>query len=51
MTKQKRKLIATFKGPIAEALHNDTAELTGTYSESKGIYELYMTMEKNTDDR
>ena len=44
MTKQNRKLIATFKGPIAEALHNDTAELTGTYR--NGVYELYMTFEE-----
>ena len=46
MTKQKRKLIATFKGPIAEALHNDTAELSGTYRKSKGVYELYMTIDE-----
>jgi hypothetical protein len=46
MTKQKRKLIAAFKGPRAEALHNDSAEITGTYRESKGVYELYMTVEE-----
>jgi hypothetical protein len=51
MTKQKRKLIATFKGPEAEALHKDMAEITGSYRKSKGVYELYMTMEKNPDDR
>jgi hypothetical protein len=44
--KPKKKLIATFKGPEAEALHNDKAEITGTYRESKRVYELYMTMEK-----
>lgn len=42
MTKQKRKLIATFKGQDAEALHND--EISGTYR--KGVYELYLTMDK-----
>jgi hypothetical protein len=46
MTKQKRKLIATFKGPIAEALHNDETEITGSYVKSKGVYELYMTIEE-----
>ena len=29
--KPKKKLIATFKGPEAEALHNDKAEITGIY--------------------
>jgi hypothetical protein len=44
--KQKRKLIATFTGKEAKALHNDRAEITGTYHKSKGVYvyELYMTM-------
>ena len=28
MTKQNRKLIATFKGPVAEAFENDRVELT-----------------------
>ncbi len=46
MTKQKRKLIATFTGREAKALHNDRAEITGTYHESKGVYELYMTVEE-----
>ena len=46
MTTQKRKLIATFNGREAQALHNDEAEITGTYRKSKGVYELYMTMEK-----
>ncbi|MGA7976057.1 MAG: hypothetical protein WB975_02385 [Nitrososphaeraceae archaeon] len=44
MTKQKRKLIATFKGLEAEAFENDRVELTGKYR--KGVYELYMTIEK-----
>ena len=44
MTKQKRKLIATFKGKETVALHNDRAEITATYS--KGVYELYVTMEE-----
>ena len=44
MTKQKRKLIATFRDKEAEDLHNDTAEISGTYR--KGVYEFYMTMEK-----
>ncbi|MGA7141420.1 MAG: hypothetical protein WBP88_10865 [Nitrososphaeraceae archaeon] len=43
MTKQKRKLIATFTGREAQALSDDRAEITGTYN--KGVYELYMTME------
>jgi hypothetical protein len=51
MNKQKRKLIATFKGKEAQALHNDRAEITGTYRESKGVYELYMTMEKEFRNR
>ena len=44
MTKPKKKLIATFKGPVAEAFENDRVEITGKYRE--GVYELYMTMEK-----
>ena len=44
MTKQKRKLIATFTGREAQALHNDNAEISGTYR--KGVYELYLTMDK-----
>lgn len=44
MTKQKRKLIATFKGQDAEALHNDNAEISGTYR--KGVYQLFLTMDK-----
>ena len=43
MTKPKKKLIATFKGPVAEAFENDRVELTGKYP--KGVYELYMTIE------
>jgi hypothetical protein len=43
MTKSKRKLIATFKGPEAEAFENDRIELTGKYR--KGDYELYMMVE------
>ena len=45
MTKQKKKLIATFTGREAQALRNDRAEITGTYRESKGLYELYLEME------
>jgi hypothetical protein len=44
MTKQKRKLIATFTGREAQALCNARAEISGTYN--KGVYELYMTMEE-----
>ena len=44
MNKSKRKLIATFKGPVAEAFENDRVEITGKYR--KGVYELYMTIEK-----
>ena len=44
MTKQKRKLIATFTGREAQALCNDRAEITGTYNND--VYELYMTMEE-----
>ena len=44
MTKQKRKLIATFTGAEAEALANDRAELSSKYR--KGVYDLYMTMEE-----
>ncbi len=44
MNKQKRKLIATFKGPEAQALHNDKPEISGVYR--KGVYELYMAVEK-----
>ena len=44
MTKQKRKLIATFKGPVAEAFENDRVEITG--KSRKGIYELYMRIDK-----
>ena len=46
MTKQKRKLIATFKGPITKAFENDRVELTGKYR--KGVYELYMMVEAET---
>ena len=35
MTKQKRKLIATFKGQDAEALHNDNAEISGYISQRR----------------
>ena len=38
MTKPKKKLIATFKGPIAHAFENDRVELTGKYR--KGVYGL-----------
>lgn len=41
--KPKKKLIATFKGPIAQAFENDRVELTGKYR--KGVYELYMMVE------
>ena len=44
MTNAKKKLITTFRGKEAQALHNDEAEITGTYRKSKGTYELYMTM-------
>ena len=44
MTKQKRKLIATFKGREAEASTQRQAEISGTYR--KGVYELYLTMDK-----
>jgi hypothetical protein len=44
MTKQKRRLIATFKGPEAEAFANDRVELTA--KSHKGIYELYMDIEE-----
>ena len=44
MTTQKRKLIATFKGPIADAFENDRVELTGKYR--KGVYELYMAIDE-----
>jgi hypothetical protein len=44
MTKQKRKLIATFTGKEAEAFENDRVELTG--KSHKGCYEVYMTIEK-----
>ena len=44
MTKQKRKLIATFKGKEAQAFENDRVELTG--KSRKGVYELYTTIEK-----
>ena len=37
MTKPKKKLIATFKGPVAEAFENDRVEITGKYR--KGVYE------------
>lgn len=47
MTKQKRKLIATFTGAEAQALSNEGAEISGTYR--KGVYTLYMTMEETVD--
>ena len=37
MKNQKRKLIATFKGPIVRAFENDRVEITGKYR--KGVYE------------
>jgi hypothetical protein len=43
MNKQKRKLIATFKGPVAEAFENDRVEITEKYR--NGVYKLYMTIE------
>jgi hypothetical protein len=49
MTKQKRKLIATFKGSEAQAFENDRVELTRKYR--KGVYELYMTVEKEFRNR
>jgi hypothetical protein len=49
MNKQKRKLIAIFKGPVAEAFENDRVELTGKYR--KGVYELYMTVKKEFRNR
>jgi hypothetical protein len=47
MTKQKRKLIATFKGPEAQAFEDDRVELTGKYR--KGCYELYMTIDEHNE--
>jgi len=49
MTKQKRKLIATFKGQEAQALYNDRAELSGKYLD--GVYELYMSLERDKNDK
>jgi hypothetical protein len=49
MNKPKKKLIATFKGPEAEAFENDIVELTGKYR--KGVYELNMTVEKEFRNR
>jgi hypothetical protein len=46
MSKQKKKLIATFGGKEAESLHNDESEITGTYRKSKGTYELYLTIDE-----
>jgi hypothetical protein len=46
MTKQKRKLIATFKGKEAQAFEDDRVELNGKYHKSKGTYELYVTIEE-----
>ena len=42
--KSKKKLVASFKGPIA--FEDDRVELTGEYHKSKGTYELYMTIEE-----
>jgi hypothetical protein len=39
----KKKLIATFKGPEAEAFENDRVEFTEKYR--KGVYELYMMVD------
>jgi hypothetical protein len=47
MTKQKRKLIATFTGAEARALCNDMVDLTSTTR--KGVFELYM--EQTLDDQ
>ena len=47
MTKPKKKLIATFRGTIAEAFENDRVEISGTYR--KGVYELYLTMDKRKE--
>lgn len=53
MTKQKakpkKKLVASFKGPIAQAFEDDRVELTG--KSSKGTYELYMTIEEKKERR
>lgn len=35
--KQKRKLIATFKGPEAQALFDDTAVIVSYYDKGKGL--------------
>ena len=40
MTKQKRKLIATFKGAEAQAFEDDRVEIAG-----KAIYDLWMKVE------
>jgi hypothetical protein len=40
----RKKLIATFKGPIAKAFENDRVEFTG--KSRKGVYELYMVVEE-----
>jgi hypothetical protein len=47
MTKQKRKLIATFKGAEGQAFEDDRVELTGKYR--KGVYELYMAIEESNE--
>ena len=42
--KPKKKLIATFKGPIAQAFACDRVEITGKYRD--GTYELYMAIQE-----
>jgi hypothetical protein len=44
MKNQKKKLIATFKGPTAQSFEDDRVEWTGKYR--KGVYELFMTLER-----
>jgi hypothetical protein len=44
MTKPKKKLVASFKGPIFQAFATDRVELTGKYRD--GCYELYMAVEE-----
>jgi hypothetical protein len=45
-SKPKKKLVASFKGPEAQAFEDDRVELTGKYHKSKGTYELYMTIQE-----
>lgn len=45
--KPKRKLIAKFKGPTAQAFACDRVELTGKYRD--GVYEIYYTIEETLE--